>query len=230
MTQGTVSVVIPVHNGEAFVCDAIASALAQQDVPVEVIVVDNGSVDRTRELVAAVHGHSVRLLTELTPGAAAARNRGASAASGEYLAFLDADDVWLPRKLRAQVDVLLGGADIVFSHCLEFHHELLTPEQRREFSCRPEPYPFLAPSSFLSTRDTFARVGDFPNFPAGEFIAWYGLAQSLGLRSTVLPGVLVRRGVHATNTTRDRRSLAGFPLAAKWLLDRRRQLAENPRS
>lgn len=223
MPQPDVSVVIPVHNGESFVCDALDSVFAQQSAWLEVIVVDNNSADRTRQIVEARYGSRVRIAGEPRPGAAHARNRGARMASATYLAFLDADDIWSPGKLNAQLNAIAAGADIAFSHCVEFHDEVLDENARAQYPCRPSPYPMLMPSAYFSRTEVFRHAGEFPDFPAGEFIAWYGWAQTLGLRTTVLPEVLVRRRVHANNSTRDRGNLAGFPMAAKWLLDKRRQ-------
>jgi hypothetical protein len=81
----------------------------------------------------------------------------------------------------------------------------------------------LGQPALLLRRDTFQRVGDLPSVPGGEFIAWYGWARELGLKEFVVPEVLVRRRIHAANTTRGGLSTAGYPLAAKWLLDKRRQ-------
>lgn len=223
MPQPKVSIVIPVHNGEHFVCDAIDSVFAQHGPELEVIVVDNNSQDRTCHIVAERYGSRVQLTSEPQRGAAHARNRGARMASGTHLAFLDADDIWCPGKLTAQLQALAGGADIAFCHCAEFHDDALDTAARQQFPCRPSAYPMLMPSAYLSPVAVFRQAGDFPDFTAGEFIAWYGWAQTLGLRTAVLSEIHVRRRVHATNSTRDRNSLAGFPMAAKWLLDKRRQ-------
>jgi glycosyltransferase involved in cell wall biosynthesis len=219
-----VSVVIPVRNGEPFVCEAIGSVLAQTVAAREVIVVDNLSTDRTVAVVASSFGESVVLASEPHPGAAAARNRGARLARGEYLAFLDADDVWLPGKLERQLDALAARPDagIVVTHCREFHDPRMTAEQRARFPCRQEPYPHLAASTVVMKRETFERVGDFPDLPVGEFIAWFGWARALGLRAPVLPEVWVKRRVHGANSSLARAARSAYPAAAKWLLDRRR--------
>lgn len=219
------SVVIPVHNGESFVTEAIDSALAQQGVTVEVIVVDNNSTDRTREVVKARYGSSVTLAAEAKPGAANARNAGCLLATGTYLAFLDADDVWLPGKLKKQVAACEEQPDagIISCLCQDFHSLELDAAQRKLYVCRPDAYAYLSGSSYLSRRATFWKVGAFPEVPCGEFITWYGLAQDLGLHSVVVPEVLVRRRIHAGNSTRDRSQVAGYTLAVKALLERRRQ-------
>ena len=93
MPEPAVSVVIPAHQAERYVAEAIESVLAQ--TPLEVIVVDDGSVDGTRAAVERF-GEAVRYVFQERAGAGAARNRGARLARGEYLAFLDSDDMVTP--------------------------------------------------------------------------------------------------------------------------------------
>jgi len=215
-----VCVVIPVHNGEQFVCNAIDSALAQQGCSIDVIVVDNNSADLTSEVVAERYGSLVKLVKESRPSAAIARNVGARLADSEWLAFLDADDLWMPEKLVKQIRMAQQGADILFTFGEEFHSEELDADQRARFVLRPQPYALLTPSSMFLKRETFQSVGEFPEVPIGEFIAWQGWARELGLSEYVLSEVLVKRRIHAHNMTRSVSNLAGYPMAAKWLLDK----------
>ena len=227
-----VSVVIPVHNAEPFVGAAIDSVLTQAAAAAEVsqvIVVDNNSTDGTleliRESIRTRYGDRVIAISETRPNAANARNAGVRLATGAWLAFLDADDLWMPEKLQRQVEASQQHpeADLFFTLGEEFHSADLDADERIKLPCRPRPYPLLTPSSLLLRREVFGQVGEFPSVPGGEFIAWYGWARELGLRDFVVPEVLVRRRIHATNTTRGGISTAGYPLAAKWLLDQRRK-------
>lgn len=106
-----VSVVMPAYNAAPYLEAAIRSVLEQDYPAVELIVVDDGSSDGTPEF-AAGFGERVRVLCQQNAGPAAARNRGMAAARGELVAFLDADDVWLPGKLRAQVDYLRDHPEV----------------------------------------------------------------------------------------------------------------------
>lgn len=110
-TAPRVSVIMPTYNTAAYVQEAIDSVLAQDYPAKELIVVDDGSSDDTVERVAA-YGHRVRLITQRNQGSAVARNRALEAARGEYIAFLDSDDVWLPGKLTTQIDHLESHPDI----------------------------------------------------------------------------------------------------------------------
>jgi glycosyltransferase involved in cell wall biosynthesis len=104
-TKNLVSVIIPAFNAERFIIEAIESALGQTYRPIEIIVVDDGCTDRTAEILRS-YEKSVKVEFQNNCGAGAARNRGLSVANGEYIAFLDADDVWFSDKLARQVSLL----------------------------------------------------------------------------------------------------------------------------
>ncbi len=97
-----ISCIVVVYNGERFIAAALDSVRAQSWRPIEIIVADDGSTDRTAEIVAG-YGDEVRFVTEETAGPAATRNLGLAAATGEYVAFLDGDDLWHEEKLARQM-------------------------------------------------------------------------------------------------------------------------------
>ena len=105
-----VSVVVPAHDAEASVEAAIRSALGQTRPPDEIVVVDDGSTDATATVVRRIVG-PVHLVSQSQGGPSAARNAGVAASSGEWIAFLDADDEWHPEKLERQLR--LAGGDVV---------------------------------------------------------------------------------------------------------------------
>lgn len=112
-----VSVIIPMYNGERYFARTIESVLAQTYSAKEIVVVDDGSRDSSREVVARyLHHSNVRLIAQENAGVAAARNAGIRAASGEYIAFLDQDDLWLPDKLARQVEYLNEHPEIALVH------------------------------------------------------------------------------------------------------------------
>jgi len=106
MSEPLISVVISAYNAEKYLDETLASVRAQTFSNYEIIVVNDGSTDRTAEIAAAHQG--VFLLSQSNRGAAAARNAGIRAARGNYVAFLDADDIWLPSKLDKQAGRLLA--------------------------------------------------------------------------------------------------------------------------
>src|SRR5689334_18119421 len=115
-----ISIIIPVFNGEQHLAEAIGSVRAQDYEAKEILVIDDGSTDRTAEIAASFA--EVQYHRQERSGAGAARNVGVDLAQGDFLAFLDADDVWLPKKLPRQMEILNGDEDIeaVFSHAVQF--------------------------------------------------------------------------------------------------------------
>jgi len=106
-----VSVVIPAYNAEKFVLEAVQSVAAQDYPAIEVLLIDDGSRDRTAELVERA-ARWVQVIKQPNAGAGAARNTGLRHATGEFICYLDADDGWFPGKLKAQVDYLSRHADV----------------------------------------------------------------------------------------------------------------------
>jgi glycosyltransferase involved in cell wall biosynthesis len=117
LVRGLVSVIMPVHNGEEFVGRAISSVLAQTYDRLELIVIDDGSTDATAHAVASICDSRVTLLTlGSNAGAYVARNHALRRASGEFIAFLDADDAWFPSKLERQVAFLNARPQVDMIH------------------------------------------------------------------------------------------------------------------
>jgi glycosyltransferase involved in cell wall biosynthesis len=220
---GFVSVVIPVRNGAVYLGEAIESVLAQALPGIEVIVVDNASTDASRS-VAESFGAPVLVIDEPQRGAAHARNSGARLARGEYLAFLDADDLWAPGKLARQLNELEARPDLdmVFTYGENFLSPELSETERGQVSFPAGVVPFIMSSAMLARRESFFRAGLLPDLREGEFIAWYGLALSMGLRSDVIPEALVRRRVHLTNSTRLAPHPGDLLRAARMVLDHKR--------
>jgi glycosyltransferase involved in cell wall biosynthesis len=122
--SNAISAVIPTYNYGRYIAEAVESALAQTMAPREVIVVDDGSTDDT-EAVVRKFGDKVRYIRQENAGVCAARNRGVAESTGEYIAFLDADDIWDPTKLEKQLAVFESDPEIGLVHCgmLEFDGE-----------------------------------------------------------------------------------------------------------
>jgi len=114
----SVSVIIPVYNRRELITATVESALAQTIPPDEIIVVDDGSTDGTREVITALAQRhpTIRLLFQENAGAGAARNRGIEAAASEWIAFLDSDDVWVPEKLANSFALVDRDPDIELVH------------------------------------------------------------------------------------------------------------------
>ncbi len=111
-----VSVIIPTYGSAKYVCQAVDSALGQTHADLEVIVVDDGSTDDTRDRLER-YGRRIRYIYQEHQGCSTARNEGIRSARGEYLVFLDADDIWLPQKLERQVAVLDQTPEVGLIYC-----------------------------------------------------------------------------------------------------------------
>ena len=112
----TVSVVMPAYNYARYIRESIDSVLAQTHAPLEVIVVDDGSTDDTPAVLAS-YGDRIRVIRQQNAGVAAARNAGLAVARGEYMAFIDSDDIWLPRKLELQLARFEADPTLGLVHC-----------------------------------------------------------------------------------------------------------------
>jgi glycosyltransferase involved in cell wall biosynthesis len=162
LTDCRVSVVVPCYNGEKYLSESLASVLAQTFRDLEVIAVDDGSNDRSKEVVLAFEDQRVRLVEhDRNRGIAAARNTGVRHARGEFVAFLDQDDLWYPEKLSKQVRILDGDVDgdiaLVFSN-----REILSQGKR---FVNPEDRKFPHPINKVTTREVlkaFLRTNFVP--------------------------------------------------------------------
>lgn len=172
MTQVSpqVSVVIPAYNRERSVRAAVDSALAQQGVAVEVIVVDDGSQDGTAGVVEAIDDPRVSLVRQSNGGVSAARNTGIRNARGEWVAFLDSDDVWLPQKLGRQLERMAEAPGCMASQTSAYlvDDDLRPIRLKRCVQVEDPLLTFLrfhnlpaAGSSWIVKRDLLERIGGF---------------------------------------------------------------------
>lgn len=221
--SASVSVIIPVYNVEKYLGDAIASALAQTLPPLEIIVVDDGSTDASAA-IACGFGAPVWVESQPHRGVAVARNRGVALARGQFIAFLDADDLWSKDKLSVQMAQLEKRADaeMIFGQVEQF----VSPDVEMHVQIPDHPVAGLYASALLIRRVDFYRAGEFGrDWKLGEFIDWYARAVELGLRVVVVPQVVTRRRIHRTNqTVFDPALKMEYPRVLKTLLDRRRKI------
>jgi glycosyltransferase involved in cell wall biosynthesis len=208
-----ISVVIPAHNAEKYIDEALASVCSQTFSDYEIIVIDDGSTDRTAEIASSYNG--VLLLAQDNLGAAAARNAGIRAARGRYVAFLDADDVWLPTKLEKQAAHLLENprSEWSYTDALVFdaatrrtvcrigerirlyQGDILRPLLLRSFIPSPTPVVkrrALAEAGFFDeARDR--RIGE-------DWSMWLRIAERHAAKLIDEPLAMIR--MHASNTSR----------------------------
>jgi glycosyltransferase involved in cell wall biosynthesis len=204
LTAPRISVIIAVKNGERYVGEALRSILAQTLTPYEIIVVDGQSTDRT--VAIALSFANVRCVVQVTPGLAHARNAGLAAAEGEWIAFLDYDDLWDPDKLRVQTEYMLARPHLQYTTTLmRFIREpgaKLRPELDQ--AALDQPRPGLTPSALLARRSAFDQVGLFdPMYTNGADADWFARAQDLDVPTAIVPTVLLIKRLHHTNLSID---------------------------
>ena len=197
-----VSVIVPVRDGARFLGEAIASVLAQ-DHPHELIVVDDGSTDGSAAIARAFPG--VTVLARPPQGVAAARNAGLAEAKGDLIAFLDADDLYVPDRFRQQAAILAAHLDVqyVLGRLVNFLEPgLAMPAWFAAEAQAKDRLGFV--TSGLFRRGVFDLVGPFdPSFGTGEDIDWLVRARERGLPSLVLDDVVLRRRIHDANASAD---------------------------
>ena len=167
-----VSVVIPTYNYGRFIADAISSALIQTHQPLEIIVVDDGSTDETKAALIAINA-DVRYVRQENAGVCAARNRGVAESTGEYIAFLDADDIWEATKLEKQLARFASDEETGLVHCgmrefdsesgrmIKMHLDGQEGDIADELLLWEKPAVNVSGSVIMVSREAFDSVGGF---------------------------------------------------------------------
>jgi glycosyltransferase involved in cell wall biosynthesis len=220
-----ISVVMPCFNADPFLGAAIESVLSQDYRPLELIVVDDGSTDASRA-VARMFGSEIVLVEQQNQGAAAARNVGIERASGAYVAFCDADDLWPAGSLAIRMQVLWDQPQIDYVYGLvhNFASPELDPEHARRLAFPSEPVMARMPGALVVRRKAFEHVGRFSQAcEIGEGLEWFTRAADAGLTGHAVDRVVLRRRVHGANTTlRSAAPTRHYLRILKTALDRRR--------
>jgi glycosyltransferase involved in cell wall biosynthesis len=195
-----VSVIVPVYNGEQFLAEAIESVLAQSYPSYELIVVDDGSTDRTPEIARSYP--LIRYVYQTHRGSASARNRGILTARGEFLAFLDADDLWMPHKLSLQMMAfeIDPNLEIVTGYVEQFVDPEFEPPTAQRYTFPNAPIPGYSPIAILIRRSLIDKVGLFDeSYKSAEVISWFVEAHEKKLQILILPDLVARRRIHGNN-------------------------------
>lgn len=227
MSGELVSCIIPVFNGARFLRDAIESVLLQTFAPVEILVADDGSTDDT-PAVAASFGSRIVHLRQANAGPSAARNLGLAHAAGSFVAFLDADDLWHPEKLRKQMARFAQRPelDLCFAHVENFWmREGRDAPARTTHSSGADSVPGYVSGTLLARRRAFDTVGHFDaRLLHGSDTEWLLRARTHGVIEEMLSEVLYRRRLHGGNRSLRfaARSREAFVDLVKNHLDRRR--------
>lgn len=191
-----VALIVPCWNLGHFLGSALASAAAQSLRPDHIVVVDDGSTDNSVEIAGGFSGVSV--VRQPHRGVAAARNRGLAGIDADFVAFLDADDLWPPTSLAARLAALNeSGADGCFGVIESFG-------SRRCGGPLPDRQHARSLGAALIRREAFDRVGMFDeSLSIGEDVDWVARFDAAGLRWCTVEDVVMLRRFHDANTTAD---------------------------
>ena len=216
-----------VYNAERYVSQALDSVLAQTVPSDEIIAIDDGSSDGTPDVLRKF-ATRVRVIHQPNCGVARALNMAIAESTGDALAFLDCDDLWLPDKLKIQSAALSSDADLdaVFGFVQQFVSPDLDLEIAQKYIVPEAPQPGISKNSMLIHRRAFERIGRFnEQLTTSDFVEWYTRANVLGLRWRMLPEVVALRRHHPNNAGRRLRSTQHDEIlkALKRSLDLRRR-------
>lgn len=216
-----------VYNAERYVSQALDSVLRQTAPPDEIIAIDDGSSDGTPDVLRQF-ATRVRIIRQRNYGVSRALNVAITESTGDALAFLDCDDVWLPDKLKIQSAVLSREKDLeaVFGFVQQFVSPDLNLEIAQKYIVPDAPQPGISKNSMLIHRRAFERIGRFnEQLATSDFVEWYARANVLGLRWRMLPELVALRRHHPNNAGRRLRSTQHDEIlkALKHSLDLRRR-------
>jgi glycosyltransferase involved in cell wall biosynthesis len=195
-----VSVIVAVRNGEKYLADALNSILAQTHPVSEILVIDDGSTDRSAEIAESFA--KVRLIRQDSLGAYAAHNRGIRAARGEWIAFLDHDDIWLPRKLEKQIHALeadpnLGYSITRFRFFLQEGSSI--PVCFKEALLEGNHVGRLL-STLVAKRSMFDEIGHFDtSYRCAGDVDWFARAKDEFRAPHLIDECLMEKRIHETN-------------------------------
>ncbi len=208
----TVSVIIPTHNRAAMLREAIDSVLVQTYQDWELLIVDDGSTDETAKVVAAYRQccSAIQYVVQPPQGQFAALNTGLAAANGTYVAFLDDDDWWLPKKLAVQLEMLERDPALGFVYCVMcVQGSGAVPGTLKPAQHWPDTYEALLAHSFIPMTALVRRscVTEAQGFDpvlelAGDYDFWLRIGCRHAFASTPEPLAIVRR--HGTNKSANR--------------------------
>ncbi len=221
MLQDLVSTVIPVHNRGSLLCEAVASVLAQTWRPIEIIVVDDGSTDDTLAVARALEGAHpgvLRVVSQSNAGPGVARQAGVAECRGEFVQFLDSDDVLLPRKFELQVGALrdkpLSGIAYGKTYTRQPNGERAPQAAQRTAEAHNQIFPALLAGRIWETstplyrRCALEKIGPWPRKRQMEDWEFDAQAGAAGIELTRCDEFIAEYRIHA-----------GARLAHAWMTD-----------
>ena len=225
----SISVIIPVYNAEKYLGEAVESVLNQTVKPLEIILVDDGSTDRSPD-IAKNYFPDIYLIRQENKGISGARNTGIRHSKGDLLAFLDDDDIWPPDHLEKLLALLKTRDELhlAFGHVQQFVSGEAEALPHR-IPAGHEIMPGYVAGASLAKKVVFDEVGLFnEDLVLAEYIDWFSRAKDAGFLFDIIDDVVLKRRIHANNigiTKRDHR--ADYIKVLKQSINRKRENKKN---
>lgn len=197
-----IEIIMCVYNGETYLRAALDSLLADPFCQENNILcfVDEGSSDQSAA-IAQSYGSSIRYIASERCGIAAARNRAIALTESPFIAFFDADDLWIQGGLKSRIQILENAdhqTGICFGGFRELRRDVKNPAQ---FVCGQEIRQAVCPGTALIRRGVFEKCGGFnETLTTAYFMEWYSRVQAAGLKACFAEGFVIERRIHDTNS------------------------------
>lgn len=202
MKNPLVTVIMIVKNGERFIKEALQSVFAQNYRPIEILVIDGKSTDKTCEIANSFE--EIRILTQQDFGVSDAYNQGINDASGEFVAFLSHDDIWTSDKLSVQIKYMNEHPQLLYTNAhIEYFIEPgsgIPDGFRKEWLHGPLPARIM--ETLVARKQVFEKVGVFnTSLNTAEDVDWYSRAASMEIPTYMIEKVLLHKRVHDRNVS-----------------------------
>jgi len=199
--KNTISVLIPFYNTEKYLAEAIQSVLDQTLQPMEILLLDDGSTDGSAK-IAESFKPQISLFQQENEGISAARNALLKKAQGEFLAFLDADDLWTPDHLKKLFEPFRSNKQLgIVSGYVE---QFLSPDVEDPIAQIPdgnEVLPGYVVGTFLIKKEVFKKAGYFnEELTLADTVDWFARVKDGGIGFKMIDDIVLRRRIHTTNT------------------------------
>lgn len=206
-----ISVIVPVYNGEKTIKETVTSVLNQTFSDLELIIINDGSTDSTLDIVKPINDPRLKVFSYPKTNQSASRNRGISHARGEYIAFIDADDLWTPDKIEAQYQALQDNPESAVAYswtdCIDESSQFLRPGSH--VTINGNVYPYLLVVNFLENgsnplirRQALEAVGQFDSslLSGEDWDTWLRLAKHYQFITVPKSQILYRQSSQSAST------------------------------
>lgn len=203
MKDPTVSVIIPIYNGEKYIKKALDSIFNQRQYVLEIIVIDDGATDLSLEIISNYNAN-IQIFSQKNQGPAAARNTGIKKSKGELITFLDADDIWENNKLERHIQLFdqHPEAGIIQGLVQQIAEKKEMTRNKVDFTILSAPYNFVNLGAATYRKSTFEKVGYFDeSMRFAEDVDWFHRAREENIVKIINSEVALYYRIHQENMT-----------------------------